>query len=114
MADITTKTEGDALSRLIQLQAGRHEIRLAWTGQGTSDLVALCNAHAVKARLAKHLWTGLRELMQMPELRELPEALQAQITSTVLKSQALTDLETESHAKRMALIALGEKPKGAS
>jgi hypothetical protein len=113
MADIVTKTEGDALSRLIQLQAGRHEIRLNWTGKGVDDLVSLCNAHAVKARLAKHLWTGLRELMQMPELRELPEALQAQITSIVLKSQALTDLETESHAKRMALVALGEKPKGA-
>jgi hypothetical protein len=113
MADIVTKTEGDALSRLIQLQAGRHEIRLNWTGKGVDDLVSLCNAHAVKARLAKHLWTGLRELMQRPELRELPEALQAQITSIVLKSQALTDLETESHAKRMASVALGEKPKGA-
>ena len=38
-----------------------------------------------------------------------PEALQAQITSTVLKSQALTDLETEAHAKRLALM---DRPKG--
>jgi hypothetical protein len=102
MAEITYKTEGDALSRLIQLQAGRHDIRLTWTGNGTADLVALCNAHSVKARLAKHLWTGMRELMQMPEMALLPEPLAAQVTSIILKSQALTDLETEAHARRMA------------
>jgi len=45
----------------------------------------------------------------MPELRELPEALQTQITSTVLKSQALTDLETEAHAKRLVLM---DRPNG--
>jgi hypothetical protein len=102
MGELNTKNlDGDALSRLIQLQAGRFEIRLTWTGKGVEDLIALCNAHAVKARLAKHLWTGLRELMQMPELALLPEPLAAQITSIVLKSQALTDLDTESHAKRM-------------
>lgn len=113
MADpiqIIKADSGDALSRLIQLQAGRHDIRLTWVGNGTVDLLALCNAHAVKARLAKHLWTGMRELMQMPELKELPEALQAQIMSIVLKSQALTDLDTEAHAKRLANL---DKPKGA-
>jgi hypothetical protein len=111
MADIVTKADGDALSRLIQLQAVRHDIRLNWTGKGIEDLISLCNAHAVKARLAKHLWTGLRELMQMPELALLPEPLAAQITSIVLKSQALTDLDTEAHAKRMALM---DRPKGAA
>lgn len=103
--------EGDAVSRLIQLQAGRYDIRLAWVGRGVEDLVALLNAHAVQARLAKHLWTGMRELMQMPELRELPEPIQAQIASIVLKSQALADLEGEAHAKRIALL---DRPKGAA
>lgn len=103
--------EGDAMSRLIQLQAGRYDIRLAWVGRGVEDLVALLNAHAVQARLAKNLWTGMRELMQMPELRELPEPIQAQIASIVLKSQALTDLESEAHAKRIALL---DRPKGAA
>jgi len=97
-------TSGDALSRLIQLQAGRHDIRLAWVGNGTADLAALCNAHAVKARIAKHLWDGVRELMQMPEIRELPEPLQAQIAAIILKSQALADLDTEAHAVRLANI----------
>jgi hypothetical protein len=105
MAELNTKNlDGDALSRLIQLQAGRFEIRLTWTGKGVEDLIALCNAHAVKARLAKHLWTGMRELMQMPELALLPEPVLAQLTSIVLKSQALTDIDTEAHAKRLGLM----------
>lgn len=111
MSEFITKTDGDALSRLIQLQAGRHDIRLAWVGAGTADLIALVNAHAVKARLAKHLWTGMRELMLMPELKELPEPLQAQIASIILKAQVLTDLDTEAHAKR---LANSDKPKGAT
>ena len=105
-----TNTQGDALSRLIQLQAGRHDIRQTWSGNGVTDLIALCNAHAVKARLSKHLWTGMRELMTMPELRELPEALQAQIMSIVLSAQALVELDNDSHTKRLAQL---DKPKGA-
>jgi hypothetical protein len=112
MADITNSA-GDALSRLIQLQAGRHDIRLAWVGNGTTDLLALLNAHAVQARMSKHLWTGLRELMQMPELRTLPEPIQAQIASIILKAQALNELETEEHAKRLVHMN-ANKPKGAA
>lgn len=103
--------EGDALSRLIQLQAGRYDIRLAWVGRGVEDLVALLNAHAIQARLAKHLWAGMRELMQMPELREMPEPIQAQISSIILKSHTLVDLDTDAHAKRVALL---DRPKGAA
>jgi hypothetical protein len=102
---IKAAENGDALSRLLQMQAARYDIRQTWTGRGTEDLISLMNAHAVKARLAKHLWTGLRELMQMPEMKTLPEALQAQMAAIVLKSQALTDLETEAHAKRLAAPA---------
>lgn len=102
MPENITKTDGDALSKLIQLQSGRHDIRLAWVGNGTADLLALVNAHAVQARMAKHLWNGLRELMYMPELREMPEPVQAQIMSIVLKAQALTELETEEHAAKLA------------
>ncbi|SRR6266404_8422546 len=109
MAEIITKTDGGALSRLIQLHAGRQDIRLTWVGNGTADLLALVNAHAIKARLAKHLWTGMRELMQMPELKELPEPLQAQIASIILKAQALVDLSTEAHAQRLANV---NKPTG--
>jgi hypothetical protein len=105
------KTEGDALSRLIQLQAARYDIRLAWSGKGIDDLASLLNAHAVKARISKHLWTGIQDLMRMPELMTLPEPLQAQIMSIVLKSQALTDLETEDHARR---LSAAPKTKGAA
>jgi hypothetical protein len=109
VADFITKPDGDALSKLIQLQAGRQDIRLTWSGVGVTDLIALCNAHAVKARMAKHLWTGIRELMQMPELKTFPEPVQAQMMSIVLQAQALNDLETEEHAQRLAAAA---KPKG--
>ena len=104
-----TNTQGDALSRLIQLQAGRHDIRQTWSGNGVTDLIALCNAHAVKARLSKHLWTGMRELMQMPELKTLPEAIQAQIMSIVLSAQALVELDNDRHARK---LAQQDKPKG--
>jgi hypothetical protein len=110
MAEVL-KTEGDALSRLIQLHAGRFEIRLTWSGKGVDDLIALCNAHAVKARMAKHLWTSTRELVQMPEIATLPESIQAQIYSIILKAQTLVDLDTDEHAKRMAIILAANKPK---
>jgi len=105
------KADGDALSRLIQLQAGRYDIRLAWVGRGVDDLIALVNAHAVQARMAKNLWSGMRELAQMPEMKSLPEPLQAQIASIVLKAHALTDIENEAHARR---LEAAHKPKGAS
>jgi hypothetical protein len=106
-----TNTGEDALSRLIQLQAARHDIRLAWSGNGTSDLIALCHAHSAHARVSKHLWVSLRELLQMPEMRQLPEAIQAQIYSTTLKAQALTELEGEALSKRPAPPPT--KPRGA-
>lgn len=110
MADLMNAS-ADALSRLIQLHAGRHDIKLTWAGKGIDDLMALVNAHAVKARMAKHLWNGMRELMQMPEMKTLPEPLQAQIASIILKSQTLIDLDTEAHAKRLVNM---DRPKGAS
>jgi hypothetical protein len=101
MADIVNTT-GDVLSRLIQLQAGRHEIRLAWTGHGVADLTACMHAHSTKARMAKHLWTSLSELLSMPEMVDLPEALQAKITATILQAQVLLELENEERARKLA------------
>lgn len=102
----------DALSKLIQLQAGRYDIRLTWSGKGADDLIALCNAHAVKQRMSKHLWTGVVELMKLPEMATLPEPIQASIMSIVLKAQALVDLDTEDHAKKLADHPLNKLPKG--
>lgn len=113
MAEPTSKhLDGDALSRLIQLQAPRYDIRLQWSGNGTTDLIALLNAHAINARMSKHLWAGMRELMQMPEMQWLPEPMQAQICSIILKANALTELDTEAHAKRLAPLDTKSKPKG--
>ena len=112
MAELIKRADGDALSKLIQFQAGRYEVRLAWTGNGVADLLALLNAYAVQARMSKHLWTGTRELMMMPEFGTLPEPLQAQICSIILGANALVDLDTEDHAKRLALMVTKDKPKG--
>jgi hypothetical protein len=103
MGEQSDLNKGDALSRLIQLQAGRHNIRLVWVGNGTSDLITLVTAYATQARMSKHLWSSMRELMMIPEMKELPEPLQAHITSTILKAQALTELETEECARRATM-----------
>jgi hypothetical protein len=112
MADLPSPATGDALSKLIQLQASRHDIRLAWTGHGVQDLTALMYAHSTKARMAKHLWTSTRELLNMPEMNELPEPIQAQIACIILKAQALLELENEERAKKAATAS--NRPPGAA
>jgi hypothetical protein len=103
--------DGDALSRLIQLHANRHGIRINWSGEGVKDLDSLCNVHAANARTSKHMWTGMQEMSQM--LDGLPEALQVKVASIILKSRALNEIESEDHAKRMALVASARKPGAA-
>jgi hypothetical protein len=110
MTENLIASSGDALSKLIKIQAARYDIRLQWVGDGLTDLAALCNAHAAKARIARHLWGALRELLSMTEMNDMPEAIQAQITSTILKAQALTDLDTQEHAERLRT----NKQKGAN
>lgn len=99
---------------MIQLQAGRYGMRLTWTGNGLTDLVAVMNEHATAVRMSKHLWGSLGELMQLPEMRTLPESIQAQIASIILKSRTLLELETDEHARRLAKVVAEGAPRGAA
>lgn len=107
---------GDAISRLVQLQAARVGVRLKWNGEANYDIALLCveasNAHLV----AKYLWDGMKELKEMKEFDELPDALQAKIATIILKSHALNEKareERNTRAKRQAQAATPQPEKPA-
>lgn len=104
---------GDAISRLVQLHAMRNGIRLKWTGHGADDIALLCNTFFNKATLNDCLWNGMKELMQMPELKELPEPVQAKIFSIILQAQALIELKIAArNAKPQPPDPTGAAPSG--
>lgn len=92
MSSLTTTNSGDAVSKLLQIIAHQHNIHLRWTGNGDQDIATLCQDHSNKTILNQCLWGGVKELMAMPELKELPEAIQAKIYTIVLKAQANFEL----------------------
>lgn len=93
----------DMVSRLVQLHAGRAGINLKWGGNGPADITMLCTDYQNKNLLSQCLWNGLRELMAMPELKELPEPIQAKIFSIVLQAQAVFELKIAERNQKAAL-----------
>jgi len=91
---------GDAVSRLLQLHAHRNGVRLKWTGRGAEDIALVCVDNFNKTTLSQCLWNGMKELMAMPELKELPESVQAKIYSIVLKAQANFELQKADHTAK--------------
>lgn len=87
---------GDALSKLLQVRARLKGVSLVWTGDGIQDIDALCLEYFHRKNLNECLWNGLRQLMAMPELKELPEPVYAQILSIVLRAQANFELKRAS------------------
>jgi hypothetical protein len=88
---------GDSVSRLLQVIA--KDVGLTgrrWHGKGMEDaraiLVELYNAQLLKDAL----WTGLQELCQMSELKELPEAVQAKIVAIILTARAKFEIKMKS------------------
>jgi hypothetical protein len=100
---------GDSVSRLLQLRAQRLGIRMIWSGKGVDDMDQLCTDYANKKLLNECLWNGMKELMAMVELKELPEPVQAKIASIVLKAQAVFELGVGDRQKK-----LEPKPPGAA
>lgn len=92
---------GDAISRLLQLHASRANVRLKWSGVGIQDLDLLLQDYSNKQLLTECLWNGLKELMAMPELRDLPEAVQAKIMSIILKAQAVFELKLDERQQKL-------------
>lgn len=93
---------GDAVSRLIQLRASRAGVRLNWTKVGAQDLDLLLTDYSNKTLLNQCLWNGMKELMAMPELKELPESVQAKIFSIVLQAQACFELKVVERNQKAA------------
>lgn len=86
--------QGDSLSKLLQLRCNRLGIRLAWTGKAIADIDALVLEYSNRKMLAQCVWdNGLRDLMQMPEFKQMPEAMQAKVASIILKAQAQFELK---------------------
>lgn len=94
----------DPLSSLVQLQARRLGVDLKWIGKGIDDLQLLVQDDSNKTTLSKQLWNGIKELWEMPELKELPEPIYTKICSIILAARARTDLDL---AKRNARVAAG-------
>jgi hypothetical protein len=88
------------VSRLVQLHAGQAGVRLKWSGDGPTDISMMATDYQNKALLSQCLWNGLRELTTMPELKELPEAMQAKIYSIVLQAQAVFELKIAERDKK--------------
>lgn len=101
---MTTKLNsitGDSISRLLQVRAALVGVQLKWTGDAIKDIDQLCLEYFHRKALNECLWNGLKQLMDMPELKELPEPVYAQILSIILRAQAnfeLKRLETLSKA----------------
>jgi hypothetical protein len=103
---------GDAVSRLIQLHATRADVRLKWTRNGPQDLDLLLTDYSNKTILNQCLWNGMKELMAMSELKELPEAVQAKIFSIVLQAQAVFELKIQARNQRRAYTPPPPMPMG--
>lgn len=84
---------GDALSKLVQLRAHLKGVSLKWTGDGIKDIDQLCLDYFYRRALNECLWNGLKQLMEMPETKTLPEPVYAQILSIVLRAQANFELK---------------------
>lgn len=97
----------DPLSSLVQLHARRLGVDLKWSGKGNEDISLLVTDNSNKTLLSKQLWNGIKELWEMPELKELPEPVYAKICAIILAARARTDIDL---ARRNARVAAGVAP----
>lgn len=92
----------DPLSSLVQLHSRRLGLDLKFTGKGNEDLSLLVTDDSNKTLLSKQLWNGIKELWEMPELKELPEPVYAKICAIILAARARTDLDLQKRNQRIA------------
>jgi hypothetical protein len=109
MSGLFDGIQGDSLSKLIQLRCQRIGIRLKWCGRAVEDIDLLALEYSNRMMLNQCLWdNGLRLLMDMPEFKQMPDALQAKIASIILQAQAQFELKI---ARRSVALETG-KPVG--
>ena len=92
----------DPISSLVQLQARRLGVDLKWTGKGIEDIQLLALDNSNKTLLSKQLWNAIKELWEMPELKELPEPVYAKICSIILAARGRTELDLQRRNTRAA------------
>lgn len=102
------EVQGDSLSRLLQVRAALAGVQLKWTGQALPDIDMLCMEYFHRKALNECLWNGLKALMEMPELKDLPEPVYAQILSIVLRAQA--NFELKRHEMLSAQVQKQQPP----
>lgn len=103
--------KSDAVSNLVQLHAKRNGVNIHWTGKGGEDIAALCVYSFNQRVLGECMWNGIKELMAMPEIKELPEPIQAKIYSIILQAQSVFELrKAENTAKNAAPPAIMGAP----
>lgn len=91
--------QGDSLSKLLQIRAAAYGISLKWSGKAIEDIDLLCMEYFHRKTLNDSLWAGVKQLLAMPELHELPQSMQAQIYSIVLQARAAFEM---ARSKRIA------------
>ena len=95
MAEITSGTQGDAVSRMLQLESKQLKLdNIRWTGKGYDDVRAVLIALDDARTLRDALLRGVTDIMHMKETGELPEAVQARLAMIVLNARAEIDLKT--------------------
>jgi hypothetical protein len=103
-------SNSDMVSRLVQLHASQANVRLKWSGHGAADIAMLCTDYQNKALLSQCLWNGMKELMAMPEVKELPDPIQAKLYSIVLQSQAVFELQIADRSLKKGTQASPQVP----
>lgn len=84
---------GDAVSRLAQALAKEVGIDgFHWTGKGDQDIRAICIRAYNAEIIRKNLWDSVMEITQLPNWKELPEAIQATVMATILRARACIEL----------------------
>lgn len=86
---------GDPVSQLVQVIAGEAGIRRIYVGKGREDLRSvLIDLHNATVK-AEEAWKAIKELFDMPELAQLPEAIQAKLMAGILQARANCDLRAK-------------------
>lgn len=86
---------GDPVSQLLQVLASETGVRRIYTGQGRADLRALLVDFHNATTKAEEAWKALKELFEMPELAQLPEAVQAKLMAGILQARANCELRVK-------------------
>jgi hypothetical protein len=91
---------GDSLSKMLQVFGKEAGLKRIWTGDGRKDardlVFELHNAQITRDQL----WNGIKDLYSLPELKELPERVQAALMAIILHRRALSEMDTKSLAEQ--------------